>query len=111
MAVTDRPPAKDKAMSKKIFAMTLALLTVCGCAVFGSRSDQALRRSPNFRAGYSDGCAAATAQTANPRDDKDTLSGEDRLYKRGYAMGYQSCSQKPGAYGAPAGGLPQPGHP
>jgi hypothetical protein len=98
-------------MPKKIFVVMLALLTIGGCAVFGGRSDRALRRSPNFRAGYSDGCAAATAQTANPRDDKDTLSGEDKLYKRGYAMGYQSCSQKPGAYGAPVGGLPQPGHP
>ena len=78
-------------MLKTVGVISLAALTLGGCAVFGGPSDRALRRSPSFRAGYSDGCAAATAQTANPRDDKDSLAGEDRLYRRGYATGFQSC--------------------
>jgi hypothetical protein len=99
-------------MLRAFCVILLATLTLGGCAVFGGANDRALRRTPSFRAGYSDGCAAATAQTANPRDDKDTLAGEDRIYKRGYAMGYQSCQQRSQApVGAPTGGLPNPGHP
>ncbi|HEY8949356.1 MAG TPA: hypothetical protein VIM56_10770 [Rhizomicrobium sp.] len=96
-------------MWRKICAVSLAALTLAGCAVFGGRADKALRRSPSFKAGYSDGCSAATAQTANPRDDKDTLAGEDKLYRRGYAMGFQSCQQKPLIpSGAPTGGFNHP---
>jgi hypothetical protein len=98
-------------MFGKILAVVLTASALAGCAVFGSSADRALRRSPNFKAGYADGCSAATAQTANPRDDKDTLAGEDRIYRRGYAMGYQTCSQKPTSYGMPTGGVPQPGQP
>ncbi|HSM96083.1 MAG TPA: hypothetical protein VLT91_08570 [Rhizomicrobium sp.] len=99
-------------MPKAIFLACLMAVTLAGCAVFGGSADRALRRTPSFRAGYSDGCAAATAQTANPRDDKDSLAGEDRIYKRGYAMGYQSCQQRSTApVGAPTGGLSNPGHP
>lgn len=99
-------------MLKAFGVISLAMFTLGGCAVFGSSNDRALRRTPSFRAGYSDGCAAASAQTANPRDDKDTLAGEDKIYKRGYAMGYQSCQHRSSApVGAPAGGLPNPGHP
>lgn len=78
-------------MLKAICLVCLAGLTLSGCAIFGGPGDRALRRSPNFRAGYSDGCAAATAQGANPREMKDTLAGEDKLYRRGYATGFQSC--------------------
>ena len=78
-------------MLRVMSVVCLAALTLGGCAVFGGPGDRALRRSPSFRAGYSDGCAAATAPSANPRDAKDTLAGEDRIYKRGYATGFQSC--------------------
>jgi len=98
-------------MFAKALTILLAAGTLAGCAVFGSSADRALRRSPNFKGGYADGCAAATAQTANPRDDKDSLAGEDKTYRRGYAMGYQTCSMKPSTYGAPTGGVPQPGRP
>jgi hypothetical protein len=86
-----RSEERVAAMLKTISIICLATLTLGGCAVFGGPGDRALRRSPNFRAGYSDGCAAATAQSANPRDDKDSLAGEDKIYKRGYAAGLQSC--------------------
>lgn len=100
---------KTSSTLKTIGTISLAALMLTGCAIFGGRADKALRRSANFRAGYSDGCAAATAQTANPRDDKDTLAGEDKLYKRGYSMGFQSCQQRPIApSGAPTGGFSHP---
>lgn len=78
-------------MLKTIGVIFLAAFTLGGCAVLGGPGDRALRRSPSFRAGYTDGCTAATTQSANPRDAKDTLAGEDRIYKRGYATGFQSC--------------------
>jgi hypothetical protein len=78
-------------MLRVISIACLAAFTLSACAVFGGPGDRALRRSPSFRAGYSDGCSAATAPSANPRDARDTLAGEDRIYKRGYATGFQSC--------------------
>lgn len=92
-------------MLKTAAVICLAALTLGGCAIFGGPGDRALRRSPTFRAGYSDGCAAATTQTANPRDDKDSLAGEDKLYRRGYATGYQSCRNGTAAQDNPFNGM------
>lgn len=74
--------------------------------VFGGPRDRALRHTPDFRAGYSDGCAAATAQSANPRERVDSLAGETPTYKRGYASGFQTCRRGTVAPGsAPYSGL------
>ncbi len=47
-------------------AALLLLAALCGCE---SASDRALRNSPDFKAGYSDGCASAGTRGANMRDN------------------------------------------
>ena len=76
---------------KTIGAMSLIAVTLGGCMVFGGPNDRALRRTPSFKDGYSDGCAAASTRTANPRDRTESLANEDKIYRRGYASGYQTC--------------------
>jgi len=80
-------------MKSRVGVAFLALITLAGCAVFGGPEDRALRRTPSFRAGYSDGCAAATGQSANPRETPQSLANADKLYRRGYASGYQTCQR------------------
>ncbi|MGN6514228.1 MAG: hypothetical protein ACTHLR_00125 [Rhizomicrobium sp.] len=99
---------------RSIAFVVVAALSLGGCMVFGGPRDRALRHTPDFRAGYSDGCAAATAQSANPRDRTDSLAGEPSTYRRGYASGYQSCRRGTLAPGSvPSTGLgnnvPTPG--
>jgi hypothetical protein len=98
-------------MVSRIAVLCLAGLTLGGCAVFGGPADRALRRTPSYRAGYDDGCAAANNPSANPRDTQESLTDEDRLYRRGWAGGYQACrktSVAPGdaPYKPLSGGIP-----
>jgi len=100
-------------MSRTYTAATLALaaFTLGGCMIFGGPADKALRRTPAFREGYSDGCAAANNPSANPRETPTELTDTDRVYRRGWASGYQSCratSVAPGdaPYNPMTGGVP-----
>lgn len=85
--------------------VSLTLLMLGGCAIFGGPADRALRRTPDFRAGYSDGCTAATAPSANPRDQRSSLAGETRAYRRGYADGVSACGRGTGSPGTPGNGI------
>ena len=102
---------------KTILSLTAVLLGAAGCAVFGSGKDRALRNQPNFKEGYEDGCAAATAQGADLRDrpvgDKE-LYANDATYRQGWSSGFQTCRRtdlEPNA--APGDNpirVPGPGH-
>jgi hypothetical protein len=92
-------------------ALAMLLLTILGgCVLFGGPRDKALRRTPAFREGYSDGCAAANNPSANPREQLTELSDPDHLYRRGWASGFQTCrttSVAPGdAITGPLPGVP-----
>ncbi len=101
-------------MTLRIGVVVLAALTLSGCMIFGGPADRALRRTPSYRAGYSDGCAAATGPSANPRDTPQALTSEDRAYRRGYSGGFTACKPTtvaPGdaPYRSPTGGIQVPG--
>jgi hypothetical protein len=101
-------------MVSRIGVVVLAVMTLGGCMVFGGTADKALRRTPSYRAGYSDGCAAGNGPSANPRDQPASISDEDRAYRRGYAGGYAACKPTtvaPGdaPYRSPTGGIQVPG--
>jgi hypothetical protein len=101
-------------MASRIVVVVLAALTLGGCMVFGGPADKALRRTPSYRAGYSDGCAAAAGPSANPRDQPAPLTDEDRAYRRGYSGGLLACKPTtvaPGdaPYRSPTGGIQVPG--
>lgn len=80
-------------MRKPLLLLLLPLLA--GCFLFESKATRALRASPDYRAGYGDGCASASAASANPRADTerrdgDAYSGND-AYRLGWGEGFGAC--------------------
>ena len=79
------------------FRTALALFAIAalsGCAVFGGPADRALRKTPSYRDGYQDGCAAATDAYTNFRKGPLTdnaLYRTDQTYRTGWGNGYQAC--------------------
>ena len=73
-------------------AALAALVMLWGCE---SASDRALRKTPDFKAGYSDGCASAGTQGANMRDTEPVRDEEsyrsNRAYHAGWGTGFNAC--------------------
>src|SRR4051812_1852460 len=74
-------------------ALTLLLAgSLAGCS---SAADRALRASPDFQAGYRDGCSAASIRGANPRDDsmmRDEAGYQgNKAYHSGWNTGFSGC--------------------
>lgn len=90
-------------MIPRLAALAL-LLALPGCA---SRADRAMRNSPDFKAGYSDGCASASTQGANKRAS-DLVRDEaayrtNRAYHAGWGTGFNACRSY-----QPSGNMPPP---
>ena len=68
------------------------LVALAGCE---SAADRALKRTPDFRAGYSDGCASAGTQGANMRDTElvrdEQAYRANRAYRAGWGTGFNGC--------------------
>ena len=77
---------------------------MAGCE---SAADRAMRNSPDFKAGYSDGCASAGTQGANPRDTAPERDEEafrtNQAYRAGWRTGFNACR----VY-QPSGNMPPP---
>jgi len=54
-----------------------------------------MEKSPNFKQGYSDGCATASSFSANMRSQSDVrdmaLFKTDKPYRAGWSAGYTAC--------------------
>jgi hypothetical protein len=92
--------------------VVLALLAagVCGCTMFESRETRLLRQSPDYKAGYSDGCATASAAgtagaTSRAPIRDDTAFRTNRAYNMGWSAGRGMCRT---TVAAPPGGGPLP---
>jgi hypothetical protein len=77
---------------RRLVMPLVLLLALPGCE---SAADRALKRSPDFKAGYSDGCGAAGTQGANPRDtgtarDEDAYRS-NKAYRTGWGTGFNAC--------------------
>jgi hypothetical protein len=101
----------------RIVLMGMAATALTGCIFFPNRQDQAVRRSPSFQEGYSDGCAAATTPSSNYREGPlrdNALYNTDSTYRAGWANGFQTCKPDQNAAGGMPGGnpigTPVPGH-
>lgn len=74
----------------------LMLLPLSACGLFPSKAERALRRSPDYKAGYQDGCNSAWSPDANKRHD-DTIVRDDEMYKNnkpyrvGWNKGLNAC--------------------
>jgi hypothetical protein len=96
--------------SVPVALVVLAASLVSGCIFFPSARDKALRNTPSFKEGYSDGCAAATTQSSNYREGpyKDqVLYQSDEAYRTGWGNGYQTC-RSPQNLGQMPGSNPVP---
>lgn len=85
------------------FLMLAAALSLSGCGLFPSAAERAVQKSPNFRAGYDDGCAAASTPGANPREGPyrdESLYSTSKAYRDGWGNGYALCRRE-GAGAAP----------
>ena len=74
---------------RKLFLLCLLPLAACTSA--------ALRKSPDFKAGYSDGCASASMQGANKRETgftrDDSAYQSNKAYRSGWGSGFGACRQ------------------
>lgn len=92
-------------------AILLLLLPLSACALFTSKQERALRRSPDYRAGYQDGCNSAWSPDANKRHD-DTIVRDDQQYKdskayhQGWDRGLNTCRSTGYSGGALPGAVP-----
>jgi len=76
-------------MMRKLILICLLPLAACTSA--------ALRKSPDFQAGYSDGCASASLQGANARNTgltrDDGAYRSNKAYHSGWGSGFGACRQ------------------
>ena len=79
----------------RILSFALGAFVLSGCMFLASPADRNMRRQPNFRVGYDDGCATATAQGADMRHGDtvrdDALYETDKAYRVGWAAGRSAC--------------------
>ena len=89
--------------------LALMLLPLAGCGLFTSKATRALRASPDYKAGYADGCSSAGGPGANPREDSqvrdDQAFATNRAYRAGWRSGFGACRP----FTAPQGGAPGAG--
>ena len=80
----------------RLMAVTLSL-TLAGCIFFETPRQRAMRNDPNFKAGYSDGCASANARGTNFRGDTvrdDAAYQVSQAYRPGWTAGLTTCNNQ-----------------
>jgi hypothetical protein len=87
----------------------LGMLVLGGCS---SPADRAMRKSPDFQAGYSDGCASASLTGANARDSglqrDDAAYAGNPAYHRGWGEGMGACRAMTASQGGNGGPMAMP---
>src|SRR6218665_2091891 len=68
--------------------LLLVSLTLTGCGLFMSKETRALRKSPDYRTGYTDGCNSGYGPDANRTAD--TMVRDEEMYRRNkaYRLGW-----------------------
>lgn len=97
---------------KQICLLLAVLPVVSACVFFEGPASRKMEKTPNFKAGYSDGCATSSGGTANFREQSDVrdraLFRTDKAYRTGWSAGYTACRQ-PNAPSTPQSGpIPDP---
>jgi hypothetical protein len=94
-------------------AITLCLLLpLAGCGLLDSRAAKAQRNSPDYKAGYNDGCSSAAARGVSPRatgmvrDEESYRTNPD--YRAGWGTGFNGCRIYQPSQGPAAGRGPIP---
>ena len=92
--------------ASRLGVLLLLGFTLAACE---STADRALKKSPDYQAGYSDGCSSAGTRGANMRDsgrvrDEQAYRG-NRAYNVGWDTGFNACR----SYQSPTNMPPMPG--
>jgi hypothetical protein len=76
-------------MDMRTIVVFLLVLPLLGCGLFESKELRTLRKSPDYRAGYQDGCNSAWSPDADKRRD-DSIVRDDKQYQsnRAYHVGW-----------------------
>jgi hypothetical protein len=96
---------------KHTLALLVLLLPLAGCGLFVSKETRMLRRSPDYKAGYNDGCNSSYGPDANKRND-DTVVRDDEMYRTnkayrtGWNTGLNACRTAGGYNGTLPGTTP-----
>jgi hypothetical protein len=117
------PDLKERAMKPWPLILSVAIsIAMAGCGIFLTPQERAIRKDPNYRTGYSDGCGAANAENSSLREKPtrdEVLYRSDKDYRNGWQSGYASCRSSQSPYGGTAGTTspqrgpipdPYPGH-
>ena len=77
-------------------------VSLSGCIFFETRAQRAMRNNPEFKIGYSDGCASANARGTSyvgnqVRDD--AMFKTSQPYRAGWSNGYSVCNNELGRAG------------
>lgn len=80
---------------RRLIALCL-VLPLAGCGLFVSKETRAMRRTPEYRSGYNDGCNSAGPRDADMRDPAppvrdDQLYAANKAYRAGWGAGYGAC--------------------
>ena len=93
--------------SALLLLLPLAIPLLAGCVLFESKQTRAMRASPDYKAGYGDGCASAGTKGANPRDSglvrDEAAYRANKAYRAGWGTGFGACR----GY-QPGGNMPPP---
>jgi hypothetical protein len=81
---------------RRALLFVLLILPLTACGLFQSRETRALRKSPDYRAGYQDGCNSAYGPDANKRRDDTRVRDEaqyksNKAYHLGWDRGLNAC--------------------
>ena len=94
---------------KKALTALLLVVPLTACGLFVSKETRAMRRSPDYKAGYQDGCNSAPPQGADKTRDQDRVRDEEqyranKAYRSGWNRGRSACSASNTGYNG--GALP-----
>lgn len=81
---------------RTLFVVLLAA-SLSGCIFFETRAMRAMRNDPNFKAGYSDGCASANARGTSFTGSKirdEAAFQVSQPYRAGWSNGYSTCNNQ-----------------
>ncbi len=98
---------------RRALVVLLLVLPLAACALFSSKDTRAMRRTPEYHAGYQDGCDSAYGPDANKRNGADQTKDEEAFktnknYRSGWSAGFSACRAYTPASAVPTNAGPIP---
>lgn len=98
--------------TNRICLLLLFVPALSACVFFEGPASRKMEKTPNFKAGYSDGCATSSGGSANFREQSDVrdraLFRTDKAYRAGWSAGYTACRPVNALSTPQSGPIPDP---